>query len=742
MRGRPRSFLVSLGLLGLLAPGSSRATEDRWTHLGPSGGDVRAIAVAPSQPQVLYAGTNFGGVFRSADAGVSWEPANGGLSRLDVRALAVDPTSPHVVYVGLAYGGVFKTADGGNSWSARNEGLGETSHGCEVSALAIDPSSPQTIYAGVCGNGVYKSVDGGATWTPPDPSMRFANAAALAVDPGRPSTLYAGGWGSVAKSLDSGATWIRLLGGATVYTSVVVDPTSPDTVYAGFDSGRIARSVDGGASWVYGETDAIPGDVTALAIDPRVPSTVYAATRLGRLRGGLFRSSDSGRTWSPVRGIEVGTVNALAVAPGPAPMLFAGALAQGVLSSENGLSWRESNSGLNAVRVTAVAVDPFDPSVLYVSRGDLGVSRSRNGGVTWKLANEGLPAFAFDAVTADPTFAGVVYAGSLWGGLFKSADPRRHMDAIESRASAVRGCDRSGSSSSPPTIYAGTVATGVFRSSNAGESWSPSSSVVGVGSVPSFAFDPFSPGTVYTPTYYTPGPCTLGCPILPGVLARSTDGGDRWISLPSLENIAAVAVDPANPGRLYAGVGAEEGIFVSLDAGERWDRRMAGLEGVSVSAVATSAGAPVAIYAGSRSDGVFRSADGGLTWSSISRGLADRRIRFLSRSPNGETLYAGTDGGGLYEIQIAPPALPGCSPSATALCLAAGRFEVRVAWTASALPANGAGQTMALTADAGAFWFFQPSNIEFVVKILDGRGINGHFWVFYGALTNVGYTIR
>jgi len=77
----------------------------------------------------------------------------------------------------------------------------------------------------------------------------------------------------------------------------------------------------------------------------------------------------------------------------------------------------------------------------------------------------------------------------------------------------------------------------------------------------------------------------------------------------------------------------------------------------------------------------------------------------------------------------------------TVLTLGAGRFEVRVAWSSSSLGTTGEGQAISLTADTGAFWFFQPTNVELVVKILDGRGINGHFWIFYGALSNVEYTI-
>jgi hypothetical protein len=110
----------------------------------------------------------------------------------------------------------------------------------------------------------------------------------------------------------------------------------------------------------------------------------------------------------------------------------------------------------------------------------------------------------------------------------------------------------------------------------------------------------------------------------------------------------------------------------------------------------------------------------------------------LSLTTDRVRLYAGTDGGGVFVTQL----LLGCDGGPQTLCLSSERFRVEVVWTATSIGEFGTGQAMPLTADTGAFWFFQPSNIELVIKVLDGRAINGHFWVFYGALTNVGYTIR
>jgi len=97
-------------------------------------------------------------------------------------------------------------------------------------------------------------------------------------------------------------------------------------------------------------------------------------------------------------------------------------------------------------------------------------------------------------------------------------------------------------------------------------------------------------------------------------------------------------------------------------------------------------------------------------------------------------------------LQVAPspaasPALEACSGNATTLCLNQSRFTVRVSWSVPTQGTSGTGNAVALTSDTGYFWFFNSANVELVIKVLDGRGVNSHFWVFYGALSDVQYTI-
>ena len=161
-RLRERLLLFSTLVFLFLDPidsGVALAGVNTWTTHGPEGGIIYALAIDPSSPATLYAGTDSNGVYKSVNGGASWTAVNAGLTNTTVLALAVDPSAPAKIYAGT-FGGAFKSIDGGGSWTTINAGLA----GTNVDALAIDPSNPATIYAG-SGGGVSKSVNGGQSWT-------------------------------------------------------------------------------------------------------------------------------------------------------------------------------------------------------------------------------------------------------------------------------------------------------------------------------------------------------------------------------------------------------------------------------------------------------------------------------------------------------------------------------------------------------------------------------------------------
>ncbi|HUM02031.1 MAG TPA: PKD domain-containing protein [Thermoanaerobaculia bacterium] len=335
------AWLRSGGAWLLLVIGTSflataaHAGEGVWTSGGPYVEYLMALAIDPSAPATLYAGTWGAGVFKSTNGGGSWTAINAGLTYPHVGALAIDPSAPATLYAsnfhvygganaGVDGAGVFKSTNGGESWTAINAGLTNLN----VFALAIDSSAPATLYAGTWGGGVLKSTNGGESWTAINAGLTDRHVSALAIDPSAPATIYAGmGYtGRVYKSTNGGGTWTS----TSDYPNrdvdaLAIDPSASSTLYAGLGTSEfsfppmgIIKSTDGGANWTESRADLF---VLALAIDPSTPATLYAGTR----GDGVFKSTDAGGSWTAVNaGLSNLTINALALDHTGGTTLYAG----------------------------------------------------------------------------------------------------------------------------------------------------------------------------------------------------------------------------------------------------------------------------------------------------------------------------------------------------------------------------------------------------------------------------------
>jgi photosystem II stability/assembly factor-like uncharacterized protein len=296
-----------------------------------------------------------------------------------VGPVAIDPSTPSIIYAGTN-AGVFKTTDAGEHWTAIAPAL------YDVHALAIDPTTPSTLYAAVSSKGVFRTTDGGATWT--SIGVSYWWVVTLAIDP-QNGTLYA----TVAESGvfrwdANGEQWTQILAVqwlpgdfAFIYTVAVQAPAIYVGVFYGtYDVAATAvySSFDGGASWnspelrAYPPTDAVPVDV--LAIDPANPRIAYAAVGADE----LFKTTDGGATWSRT---NVGGVYRIVIDPSHSSTLYA-AVAIGVMKSRDGGStWARADAGLT-YGVAGLAIDPHTPDTLYAGTG-IGVFKTRDGGSHW-----------------------------------------------------------------------------------------------------------------------------------------------------------------------------------------------------------------------------------------------------------------------------------------------------------------------------------------------------------------------
>jgi len=642
-----------LGGLVLLLSGITtfgHAGLNVWTSSGPDGqGDVSALAIDPTNPSIIYAGS-FGGIFKSKDGGDTWSPASSGLvpnpgiydEGGGVYTLAVDPVNPNTVYAGTMYEGAFKSTDGGASWSAINSGL----TGQLVFGLAIDSTTPSTVYAATLDDGVFKTIDGGANWSAANNGLSLSDDGywAVVIDPTSPSTLYVGASSGVYKSTDGAASWSALTGLPGNVGSLAIDPQTPSTLYAGTQLNGVFKSTDGAASWNEINTGLTDIHVSSVAVDPKTPSKVYVGSYY--LGAGLFRSANGGASWSPVNIGTDAAIAALAVDPENGTA-YAGTW-RGFFRSATGATWHASNTGLSNTWASVVAVDPATPSRVYAGTLDGGLFKSTNGAASWTAASKGLVYDEVDAIAIDPATPTTLYAAPS---LFKSTN------GAASWSSAYTGLGSSAGvlsiaidPATPSTLYAGTFDGGVFKSTNAAGSWVVASNGLTTSAmITALAIDPATPTTLYAGW-------RENFPFV-GSVFKSVDAAGNWNpannGMPSNAEVFALAIDPATPTTLYAA--ALFGVFKSVDGAGSWNHLpVASL----IYAVAIDPSDPSIVYAGTGTEGVFKSTDGGASWNPFNAGLSTLFVVGLAVDPtNSTTVYAATRGGGVFSITQTDPML-------------------------------------------------------------------------------------
>jgi len=341
---RPLALLIAASGSVCAAPAADDVAAGlHWRLVGPFRGGFAPMAVGvPSQPDTYYFGAAGGGVWKTEDSGQTWAPIANALPAPAVEAIAVAPSDPNVLYAGTglvearydvpAGAGVYKSTDGGKSWSAA--GLAATRH---IGQILIDPKRADTLLVGALGHyfgpnaerGVFRSEDGGKTWQQTLKIDAATGVVDLAADPEHPETVYAAAWqvrnypwlsyfqpnggpgSGVYKSTDGGRSWKRLAGtgwpqgdlgriglaaagGNRVYAVIKATPGSGNVPHAvAKNSGGLYRSDDGGASWqrVNGASWLQSDYFARIAVDPKNRERVYATGQSIRV------SNDGGANW-------------------------------------------------------------------------------------------------------------------------------------------------------------------------------------------------------------------------------------------------------------------------------------------------------------------------------------------------------------------------------------------------------------------------------------------------------------
>ena len=306
-----------------------------WRSIGPAnmGGRTADVEGVSGNANIVYVATGSGGLWKTVNAGVTWKPIFERQGTFSIGDIALAPSNPDVIWVGtgesnvrnsVSFGdGVYKSTDGGKNW--QHMGLKDTEH---VSAIVIHPQNPDIVYVGAVGHafapneerGVFMTTDGGKTWTKTLYIDKEHGASDLEIDPTNPNILYAGMWsferkpwthrsgserGGVFKSIDGGRTWNKLTNGLPKLLGrigVRVAPSNPNVVYAIVESkdGTLYRSDDRGETFkqVSKQTNIVSRGFyyTRVRVDPNNENHVYAVA------SGLFESIDGGKSFRSITG--------------------------------------------------------------------------------------------------------------------------------------------------------------------------------------------------------------------------------------------------------------------------------------------------------------------------------------------------------------------------------------------------------------------------------------------------------
>jgi photosystem II stability/assembly factor-like uncharacterized protein len=381
-----------------------------WRTLPIWGGDVRSMAVAPDDPDLVLAGTSTGQLYVSRNGGASWADAGAPFSFAGwvVSSLRWDPNHSGRLWVALwgVWGGgqVAFSDDLGKSWAARSTGLPEE----PVYSLALAPGRRGRLFAGTL-SGVYGSEDDGASWRQlTGAEADIQKVTSLVVDPSRPDTVIAGTWRRAYRSDDGGHTWTGIFEGMVLDTEVfsfTPVPEHPGEIWAS-SCGWVYQTVDHGDHWVrFKDFEERRTLSFAVAPDGRL---------LAGTVSGVFVSADGGKSWRRLSDPAL-SVTAIALHPARPDRILVGTEGSGIwISTNGGADFFRSSRGMSATRVGALALVGEDLLVAVNHAGPLsGVYVSRDRGKTFTADFASLPTVLDLAVYAGRAFAATT------GGLFE-----------------------------------------------------------------------------------------------------------------------------------------------------------------------------------------------------------------------------------------------------------------------------------------------------------------------------------
>jgi photosystem II stability/assembly factor-like uncharacterized protein len=629
----------------------------RWRMIGPfRGGRTVGMAGIAEQPNVFYIGVNNGGVWKTEDYGLTWRPIFDDQPTGSIGAVAVAASDPNVVYVGSGEGlqrpdlsvgdGMYKSTDAGKTW--RHLGLRDAQ---QIAAILVDPKDPNRLFVAALGHpygpnaerGVYRSVNGGQTWEKVLYKDEHTGAVDLAFDPTNSRHVYAvlwearqGPWENGAfsgpnsglfVSTDGGDNWTPLTGGLPAFAQglgrigIGIAPSDSRRMYALVESregGGLYRSLDAGATWqrvnqeqrIYGRSS----DFACVRVDPKDPNTLYVANT------STYKSTDGGQTFTAIKGAPGGDdYHTIWINP-VHPEIIALALDQGATISVNGGATWSSWYNQPTAQFYHVITDNQFPYHVYGGQqesGSVGIaSRGNDGAITFRDWHPvGAEEYAY--VAPDPLHPNLIYGGRV-SRYNRATGEVTHVNP-KGQYRYLRTAPLIFSEVDPHVLYLG--AQKVLKTTDGGDNWTEIS--------PDLSRETYD---------------------VPASVASYGDEAKRQATRRGV--VYAIAPSRRNVDVLWAGT--DDGIIhVTRDGGKNWKNVTppAMTPWSKVSQLDASHFDDQTVYAAinrirldDMKPHIYRTHDGGATWTEIVRGLPDAPVNAVREDPVRKgLLFAGTE---------------------------------------------------------------------------------------------------
>jgi photosystem II stability/assembly factor-like uncharacterized protein len=677
-----------------------------WRSIGPfRGGRTRAVAGVPTQPNVFYIAQVNGGVWKTTDYGHTWMPIFDDQPTGSIGALAVAASNPLIIYAGSGEGlhrpdlsvgdGVYKSVDGGKSWT--HLGLRD---GQQIAQIAVDPRNADHLFVAVAGHpygpneerGIFRSMDGGRTFEKVLYKDENTGGADVQIDPTNPDTIYASLWearegpwengswngpgGGIFKSTDGGKTWRQLSKGlpeGIVQANLAIAPSSPNHLFAAvasMTSALLYRSDDNGESWQQATNDPRPatriggGDLPVLRFDPKNSDIVYSASIV------CWKSADGGKTWTGIRGAPGGDdYQNIWINPVNTDIILLGSDQGAIITVNGGHTWSDWYNQPTA-QLYHVAADNAFPYRVCSGQQESGSvcisSRGDDGEITFRDWHP-VAAEEYGYVTPDPLDADIIFGGKLTRYDRRTSQaqnilpkPFRNADFRMLRTEPVIF-----SPVDPHVLYFATNT--LWKTKDGGQSWEQISPDLtrktfdvpaNVGKYRSQpTAQPTQRGVIYT---LAPSPLEINriwAGTDDGLIHLTTDGGAHWTDatptqLTPWQKISIIEASHFDAQTAYAAINTirlddlRPHIYRTRDSGKSWTGIRTGIpDGETVNVVREDTQRKGLLFAGTER-AVYVSFDDGDHWEPLRLNMPATSVRDLIVKD--DDLVAATHGRGFW----------------------------------------------------------------------------------------------